>query len=62
MKEPSYMIIIPMNQKDIEDPKTFIENVKSSESVSIENIRMDEQRGMIVDFLVDDRKCQLPMV
>ena len=62
MKEPSYMIIIPMNQKDIEDPRTFVENVKSSESVSIENIRMDEQRGMIVDFLVDDRKCQLPMV
>ena len=58
MKEPSYMIIIPMNQKDIEDPKTFIENVKSSESVNIENIRMDEQRGMIVDFLVDDRKYE----
>ena len=59
MKEPSFMIVIPMNQKDVEDPMTFIENVKASELVRIENIRMDEQRGMIVDFAVDDRKYEV---
>ncbi len=59
LKEASYMIVIPMSQKDIEDPMIFVENVKQSESVHIRNIHMDDERGMIVDFAVDDRQYEV---
>lgn len=54
MREPSYMIIIPMKEEDIMDPKIFIDNVFKSEHVKIKDIGGDEESGMIVTFQVDD--------
>ena len=42
MREPSNMIVIPKNIKEIDDPAFFLENIKKSETVSLFNSYMDE--------------------
>ena len=35
MKESSYMIVIPMSERDLDDPKVFIDNLKKNEHIQI---------------------------
>lgn len=53
MREPSEMVILPFDVKEIADPKTFIANLQGNESVRISNLEFDKERGMLIDFLVD---------
>ena len=55
MREPSYMIILPMDEKDIDNPNIFVENIEKNEHVSIQNASMDEERGFLLDVLVDGK-------
>ena len=59
MREPSNMIVIPKNIKEIDDPAFFLENIKKSETVSLFNSYMDEQRGLIVNVQVEGEPYQL---
>ena len=56
MREPSYMIIIPKNENDLKDPDILIENLMKSEVLKVTDVHMDEDRGLIVDFEIDDTK------
>ncbi|MCR4814400.1 MAG: DUF4026 domain-containing protein [Lachnospiraceae bacterium] len=58
MREPSYMIIIPMKEDDIKDPMIFIGNLEKSEDVRLKSVETDEQRGLVACFLVDDKEYQ----
>ena len=58
MRESSYMIIIPMNEKDVEDPETFISNLNGNEHVRIKDMHFDDERGMMIKFIVDDREYE----
>ena len=53
IREPSFMIVIPMNEKDTEDPEIFMENIKDNEHVQIKNMNFDDERGMVITFDVD---------
>ncbi len=53
MKEPSYMIVIPKNEKDLDDPKVFMENLAKNEHIKIKDLHVDDERGMVVDFEID---------
>ena len=33
MKEPSYMIVIPMKETDLDDPKVFMDNLRKNENI-----------------------------
>lgn len=58
MREPSFMIVIPKNQSDIEDPEIFMNNLKDNEHVSIKNMHFDDERGMMITFKVDDTEYE----
>ena len=53
MKEPSYMIVIPKNEKDMEDPKSFLDNLMNNELINIKDMHLDENRGMVIDFEIE---------
>ena len=58
MKESSFMIVIPMNPQDVDDPEIFLKNVQESEHVSVKDLHFDDDRGMIINFLVDDAEYE----
>ena len=58
MKESSFMIVIPMNPQDVDDPEIFLKNVQESEHVRVKNLHFDDDRGMIINFLVDDSEYE----
>ena len=59
MQEPSFMIIIPMKQEDIESPETFMNNLSQSDFIQIKGMEMDEERGMLLDLNVDETPYQI---
>ena len=59
MREPSYMIVIPMNEKDLDDPKVFMDNLAKNDRIKITDLHLDDERGMIVDFKIDDNEYQV---
>ena len=58
MKESSFMIVIPMNPQDVDDPEIFMKNVQESEHVRVKDLHFDDDRGMIINFLVDDAEYE----
>ena len=38
MKESSFMIVIPMNPQDVDDPEIFLKNVQESEHVRVKDL------------------------
>ena len=54
MQEPSYMIAIPKDQSLIEDPKNFMGNLTSCEFIKINDMNMDETRGLVIDMTIGD--------
>ena len=58
MKESSFMIVIPMNPQDVDDPEIFLKNVQESEHVRVKDLHFDDDRGMIINFLVDDAEYE----
>ena len=58
MKESSFMIVIPMNPQDVDDPEIFMKNVQESEHVRVKDLHFDDDRGMIIKFLVDDAEYE----
>ena len=61
MKEPSYMIIVPGNQKDIESPETVMNNLSQSDFIEITGMEIDEEQGMLLDLLVDEKPYKITM-
>ena len=59
MKEPSYMIVIPMNENDLEDPKNFMDNLQDNEHISIKDMHFDDDRGLVILFKVDDNEYEV---
>ena len=59
MKEPSYMIVIPMNEKDLENPKVFMDNLAKNEHIRIKDLHVDDERGMLVDLEIDGAEYQV---
>ena len=59
MKEPSYMIVIPMNEKDLEDPNVFMDNLAKNEHIRIKDLHVDDERGMLVDLEIDGAEYQV---
>ena len=58
MKESSFMIVIPMNPQYVDDPEIFLKNVQESEHVRVKDLHYDDDRGMIINFLVDDAEYE----
>ena len=61
MKEPSYMIVIPMKETDLDDPKVFMDNLRKNENIQITDLHIDDERGMVVDFKIDDSAYQVEL-
>lgn len=61
MKEPSYMIVIPKDPSDMNDPKVFMDNLVNSKDISIRNLRIDEERGMMVNFAVGESEYEVAL-
>lgn len=55
MREPSHMIVYPKDKADVADPKVFLDNLKASEEISIQDVRVDDDAGFILDLLVDEK-------
>lgn len=54
MREPSYMIVIPTDEKILENPGNFMDNITNSELIKIKDMHFDEERGMLVNFMIGD--------
>ena len=59
MREPSFMIVIPVKCDDIHDPGVFLTNLEKSEEITLVNTDMDEGRGLIIDLSVKDRPYRI---
>ena len=53
MKEPSFMIVIPRNEEDMENPGSFLGNLTDNELISVKDMHFDEERGMVVRFEIE---------
>ena len=61
MQEPSYMIAIPKDQSLIEDPKNFMGNLTSCEFIKINDMNMDETRGLVIDLTIGDNDYEVEL-
>jgi len=59
MRERSYMIVIPKDEKYVNSPNYFMENLKNNERIQIENAGMDDERGLVVDLKIDNLQYQI---
>ena len=59
MREQSFIIVIPKDQSVIDDPNGFLDNLAASEHIKIQNVDMDEERGMVIDLEVDGKPHQI---
>ena len=59
MREPSNMVVIPFDDKEIDDPKFFLDNLKASDLIDIVDVKMDEKRGILLDVKVEDSAYSL---
>ena len=59
MREPSYMIVIPRDPGDMDDPKVFMDNLVNSKDISIKNLRIDEEHGMMVNFAIGESEHEV---
>ena len=59
MQEPSYMIILPNEEKDIESPDTFMSNLTQCDFIQIKGMNMDEEKGLVMDLLVEGIPYQI---
>lgn len=62
MKEPSFMVVITKNPDDVKDPQIFLDNIANSENVRVLSARMDEERGMVLDLIVEDKPYQVDVM
>ena len=53
MKEPSFMIVIPRHEEDMENPGSFLGNLTDNELISVKDMHLDEERGMVVRFEIE---------
>lgn len=58
MREPSYMIVIPMNEKDLENPRYIMENLGRSETIKVKDMHIEDEVGLVLDFAIEDREYQ----
>ena len=61
MKEPSYMIVIPMDEKVLENPGNFLDNLNDNELIKVKDMHFDEERGMLITFVIDGAEYQAAM-
>ena len=59
MQEPSYMIAIPKDQGLIEDPKNFMGNLTSCAFIKINDMDIDDTRGLVVDLTIGDNDYEV---
>ena len=59
MQEPSYMIAIPKDQSLIEDPKNFMGNLTSCAFIKINDMDIDDTRGLVVDLTIGDNDYEV---
>ena len=59
MQEPSYMIAIPKDQGLIEDPKNFMGNLTSCAFIKINDMDIDDDRGLVVDLTIGDNDYEV---
>ena len=59
MKEPSYMIVIPMSEDELSDPRNFMDNLTHNGIVKVNNMYFDDDRGMVVDLAVEGNSYQI---
>lgn len=62
MREPSYMIVLPMNEKDIDEPDILLDNLSANEHITIVDTKFDDEQGVIVDLKVDGKPYQMIMM
>ena len=53
MKELSFMIVIPRHEEDMENPGSFLGNLTDNELISVKDMHLDEERGMVVRFEIE---------
>ena len=53
MKELSFMIVIPRHEEDMENPGSFLGNLTENELISVKDMHLDEERGMVVRFEIE---------
>jgi len=61
VKESSYMIVIPKNEKDMHDPKKPLENLMQNEDIQIMDINTDDERGLILKLKLDDNEYEVDL-
>jgi len=61
MQEPSYMIVLPIDQKDIESPDTIMNNLSECDFIQITGVNMDEEKGLVMDMTVEEVPYQIIM-
>ena len=61
MKEPSYMIVIPMDEKVLENPGNFLDNLNDNELIKVKDMHFDDERGMLITFVIDGAEYQAAM-
>ena len=59
MQEPSYMIAIPKDQSILEDPKNFIGNLTSCGFIKINDMDLDDDRGLVIDLTIGDNDYEV---
>ena len=59
MQEPSYMIAIPKDQGLIEDPENFMDNLTSCAFIKINDMDIDDTRGLVVDLTIGDNDYEV---
>lgn len=55
------MIAIPKDQSLIEDPKNFMGNLTSCEFIKINDMNMDETRGLVIDLTIGDNDYEVEL-
>ena len=62
MQEPSYMIAIPKDQSLIDDPKNFMGNLMTCEFIKVNDMNMDDDRGLLVlDLTIGDNDYEVEL-
>ena len=61
MKEPSYMIVIPMSEEELADPRNFMERLTQNGIVKVNNMNFEDDRGMVIDLEVEGISYQIAL-
>jgi len=61
MREQSYMIVLPMNVKDLDDPDILLGRLETSDLITVLDMNMDDEQGMVVDLKVGDKPYRVVM-